>query len=157
QSEFVGAFFFGLGALCGLATLASAWLAGRHGAKAERWTGMDRLLGTALVAVLHVTQPVARAWGWFRGKLSLRHQSLPYRATDKFYGNLAQREQWLTRLESLLRDSGWMARPSDSFTQTDLDIVGPGPFAFRLQSVCEEHLEQARFFLSYRILLRWRL
>jgi glycosyltransferase involved in cell wall biosynthesis len=157
ESEFIGAFFFGLGALCGLGTLTSAWLAGIYAANAERWTGTHRLLGTLLVATLHLAQPVARAWGWFRGKLSLRCQPLPYRADDKLYGHLAQREQWLTRLESLLRHSGWIVRPSDSFTQTDLDILGPGPFAFHVQSLCEEHLDKAKFYLRYRVSIRCRL
>jgi glycosyltransferase involved in cell wall biosynthesis len=156
QSGVVGTIFFILGALCGLGTLSSAWLAGRNAAKMERWTGGQRFGGTFLVAALHIAQPMARAWGWFRGRLSLGREALPYQATDRLYGYLGHREEWLARLQILLRHSGWVARPSDSFSESDLEIVGPGPFAFQLQSVCEEYLDKGRYLLSYRIRPQWK-
>src|SRR5262249_7181962 len=66
-------------------------------------------------------------------------------------------EEWLSRFETLLRHSGWIARPSDCFSESDLEIVGPGPFAFQVQSVCEEYLEKGRFYVSYRVRAQWKL
>jgi hypothetical protein len=80
----------------------------------------------------------------------------PYHTIDRLYGNLDQREMWLDRLETLARNSGWIARPSCSFSPFDLEILGPGPVKLQLQSVYEENLERGQHYVRYQIRARFK-
>jgi hypothetical protein len=139
-----------------LTTLTAAGVTGNYAAKLERWRGLERVCGAALVAILHIGQPLARAWGRTVGWLKLRQEPPLYQMVDRLYGNLAQREQWLERVAILARHSGWIVRPSCSFSSFDLEILGPGPMLLRLQSAYEENLERGQHYVRYRITARFK-
>jgi glycosyltransferase involved in cell wall biosynthesis len=156
QSEIVGTILLSIAAVGWLGTASAAWVAGSHAASAERWQRFDWLRGVLLIGLLHLIQPMARWLGRLRGWLELCRQPHTYSSTQRLYGNLAQREKWLHRLESHLCRCGWIARPSCPFDRADLDILGPGPFSFQLQSVCEEELKNNQHYVRYRVLAKWK-
>jgi hypothetical protein len=70
----------------------------------------------------------------------------------RLWGNMSQRGEWLDRFQKQLGRFGWIVRPSCSFSSADLDIVGPGPVRFQIESICEENLEKGHHFLRYRVI-----
>jgi hypothetical protein len=140
-----------------LPTLGAACAAGRHAARARRWTGPKRRRGAALVAFLHLAQPWARLHGRLKGWRATRHSTVPPFPTEqKVWGNLTQREQWLLRLHSHLQHCGWNARTGSDWSPDDLLIDGPGPCRVTLTSVAEERLEKGFFFVRWRIHTRYK-
>jgi hypothetical protein len=151
QFDVLGMLFAFLGLGCILGTASAATLAGIHAAREERWHGLRALLGALVTAFLHVAQPCARAWGRFKGWRELRREPPLYTPVQRLWGTIGHRDEWLRRYEHHLRRFGWQARSSCSFAQADLDIVGPGPLHFKIDSVCEERLKQGQHYLRYRV------
>ncbi|HEY2253510.1 MAG TPA: hypothetical protein VGH74_20690, partial [Planctomycetaceae bacterium] len=73
---------------------------------------------------------------------------------QRLYGNLTQREAWLESLQEHLRSCGWVAAECHEWDDADLEILGPGPYTARLCSLYEEDLENARYYVRYRITAR---
>jgi len=90
---------------------------------------------------------LGRLKGWWHA----RRTPNEFAADQRLYGNLTQREAWLNRLEEHLNACGWIARPSCSWDEADLDVLGPGPYRLQLTSVYEENIEESRHFVRYRI------
>jgi hypothetical protein len=49
-----------------------------------------------------------------------------------------------------------MARPCGEWDDADIEVLGPGPFAFRLCSVYEEDLQRALHYVRFRITARMK-
>ncbi len=115
----------------------------------------DPVLGRAflLITALQILQPLARAWGHVIGAWRTRG-SPPIPSVRRLYGNLVQRETWLTRLERHAQDCGWSCQPSSDWDVADLDILGPGPYRLQLCSVYEDDVEHGRHFVRYRVTAR---
>jgi hypothetical protein len=135
-----------------MATLAAATACGWHAVRVKRWRGRRAFRGGAVVALLHILQPLARAAGRFKGWRRTRKEACgDFPAEQKLWGNLAQRQAWLDRLVEHLNDCGWAARAGGEWDRGDILIDGPGPHRLRLTSVAEERLEKGYFFVRYRV------
>ena len=77
-------------------------------------------------------------------------------AAKRLYGNLWTRQQWLDSMQIHLKAAGWVARPSDDWATTDLEITGPGPCKAWLSSVYEDDVEHAAHYVRYRVTVRRR-
>jgi glycosyltransferase involved in cell wall biosynthesis len=149
----------GLLAIAGLmggASVIAALLAGRCAVASKQWRGMDKWKGFLLVSFLHLAQPVARTWGRLKGWWQLRGERFHYPASQQLWGNLSQRETWLGRLETQLRNCGWIARTNTDWESSDITVEGPGPVRLAMLSVCEENLERAEHYVRYRIAAQWK-
>ena len=111
-----------------LACMGSALLCATHASRRKQWTGWTRVRGTALIAFLHVAQPVSRAWGRFQGWRSIRRNRTEFPVTQRLYGNLLQRSALLDGLPDHLKACGWVGVPGDEWSDHDLEIPGPGPY-----------------------------
>ena len=109
------------------------------------------ILPLVLVGLLHVLQPIARAVGRVRGRWRLRKEPLEFPADELLTGNLTKRDLWLHRLLSHMNSCGWIARAANEWDDTDIDVLGPGPYNLTLTSVYEEHLEHSRHYVRYRV------
>lgn len=132
-------------------TFAAAAIPAVQAAKEKQWRGLDWWQGCATVAWLHLLQPLARTWGRVRGWLSTRQLPPLYSSTQRLWGNLIQRDEWLSRLPEHLQTCGWIARPSSDWDDDDLEVLGPGPYVVKLRSVYEEDLERGRHFVRFQI------
>ena len=135
-------------------TVASALSAGVRAVRSKKWTGENRLRGLLLVSMLHILQPLSRARGRVVGTWLARKQPNLFPATKRLYGNLWTREQWLTHMQVHLKTAGWVARPSDDWQETDLEITGPGPCSATLTSVYEDDVAHATHYVRYRVTAR---
>ncbi len=135
-------------------TLGSAAIAGVTAGRSKRWTGATLWKGRAVVAWLHIAQPMARTVGRLRGLWAARQLPELFRSEERMYGNLAQRELWLESLQNHLRACGWVCRECDEWTGADLEILGPGPCTARLCSLYEEDLEHGQYYVRYRVIAR---
>ncbi|MDB6036299.1 MAG: glycosyl transferase family 2, partial [Verrucomicrobiales bacterium] len=151
RSSLVAAIFGAIGFVCLVGSVSAAVIAGIHAAKSERWRGPVRLRGITIIALLHLAQPFARAWGRIKGWWKLKQAPPLYSANQRIWGNISQREEWLSRLQLHLERFGWLVRPSCSFDKADLDILGPGPVRLQIESACEENLEKGHHFIRYRV------
>ena len=122
--------------------------------RSKKWTGENRLRGLLLVSMLHILQPLSRARGRVVGTWLARKQPNLFPATKRLYGNLWTREQWLTHMQVHLKTAGWVARPSDDWQETDLEITGPGPCSATLTSVYEDDVAHATHYVRYRVTAR---
>jgi hypothetical protein len=141
-------------ALAGLMLLLSAGaslLAGWRGVLQKRWTGTLRWRGLALVSLLHLLQPLARAAGRIQGMWHLRKGRWEYPDTELLYGNLEKRERWLERLLAHMKSCGWIARPCSGWDDGDIEVLGPGPHRLKLTSVYEDVLERGEHYVRFRI------
>lgn len=134
-----------------LLSATAALLAGWRAVLQKRWSGSQRWRGLALVGLLHLCQPLARAAGRLQGLWHLRADGWEYPETDRLYGNLAKRERWLHDLLAHMKSCGWIARPCNAWDNGDLEVLGPGPYRLKLTSVYEEVLERGEHYVRYRI------
>jgi hypothetical protein len=114
-------------------------------------TALDRLSGAAKakrvlgVAKLHFLQPWARWWGRVTGMAEWRRRhAWPRHAEGSLWSGWDRRDEWLTELTRLLRETGMEVTPDEHWGRHDLKIAAyPGCKAY-LQSVVE-HQSQIRF------------
>ena len=142
---------FGLVGLMSLLTAGASLLAGWRAVQVKRWRGVKLWGGLALVSLLHILQPVARAFGRLKGWWRLRKQPLEFPAVELLAGDLTKRDLWLRRLVAHMTSCGWIAQPCDEWDDADIEVLGPGPYRLKLSSVYEEHLEHARHYVRFRI------
>jgi O-antigen biosynthesis protein len=148
---FLGTGLIGLSALMVLLTTGASLLAGWRAIKIKRWCGPRRWRGLAVVSLLHILQPLARAMGRTQGRWRLRKQSLEFPGDELLAGDLTKRDVWLHRLLTHMKSCGWIARPGNEWDDADIEVLGPGPYTLRLTSVYEEHLEHSRHYVRYRV------
>ncbi len=134
--------------------LAAARLVAQHATLVKRWNGPESAKARALVAFLHIAQPLARASGRFMGCLRSHAYAHEFPATLRLWGNLNQRHQWLLNLQKQLTIAGWVAKPGSEWAGVDLQILGPGPCRATLTSVYEDYLEKGYHFVRYRVAVR---
>lgn len=137
-------------------TLGSALLCATHTTHRKSWKGTQRIKGILLVAALHLLQPLARARGRFKGWWAERKVNHEFPPSQRLYGNLLQRSQLLEGLQGHLRACGWLSRPSDDWSETDLEIPGPGPCRLFLTTVYEDDVEHGCHYVRYRITSRMK-
>lgn len=133
-----------------LATVASAALPAVHAVRVKRWLGKRRRQGLAMITWLHITQPLARAYGHALGWWRTRGAP-DYPPARILFGNLSQRDVWLERVLRHLTACGWVCRPCSDWGIADIDILGPGPYALQLCSVYEDDVENGRHFIRFRV------
>ena len=139
------------GSLMLLLCLGSAVLCAVQASRRAPWTGLKRVCGILTVAFLHLTQPLARAWGRLKGWWAERHLRFAFPSAQRLYGNLLQRDQLLTGLPQHLRSCGWMCRPASEWSDADLEIPGPGPYRAFLTTVYEDDVAHTCHYIRYRI------
>lgn len=66
-------------------------------------------------------------------------------------GDLAKREVWLNRLLEHMKSCGWVARRSSEWDDSDIEVLGPGPYTLKLTSVYEEDLQRALHYVRFRV------
>ena len=152
--DWVGHMFTGMAVLMMLLSAGAASLAGWRAANQKRWPGGERWRGIALVSLLHVLQPLARAAGRLKGAWHLRKETWGFPATELLYGNLEKRDRWLKRLLVHMRSCGWIAQPCNEWDDCDIEVLGPGPHRLKLTSVYEEVLEREQHYVRYRVTVR---
>lgn len=142
------------GAVMTVAMLAAAAVPALHVGRASGWRGSRLWHARLLIAWLNLLQPLARACGRIRGWWHTRRKVAGFRAEQRLWGNLAQRERWLEQLATHLRACGWVCQPTCDWGDADLDILGPGPYRLQLCSVYEEVLEKGAHYVRYRVTAR---
>ena len=150
----VGHTLVSLASMMTLLSVGAALLAGWRGVSQKRWRGRERRRGLALISLLHLLQPLARAAGRIKGIWHLRKDTWEYPDTELLYGNLEKRERWLRRLLSHMEECGWQARPCNEWDDGDIEILGPGPHRLKLASVYEEVLERAQHYVRFRVTVK---
>jgi GT2 family glycosyltransferase len=143
-------------AFCLMALLAAsgAATAGWFACQQKKWRGWDAWRGGALVAFLHLAQPVVRAAGQVLGSWETRGRHERWPAEQHVWGNMEQRERWLHRLADHIRCCGWKCREGCAWGPHDLEVLGPGPRKLYLSSVTEERLDKGWFQLRFRVTSR---
>jgi hypothetical protein len=101
--------------------------------------------------MLHLLQPMARTVGRIKGRMSLRKAPPMFSDADLLEGDLAKREVWLNKLLEHMRSCGWVARRSSEWDNSDIEVLGPGPYTLKLTSVYEEDLQRALHYVRFRI------
>ena len=140
-----------------LLTIATALMAGARGVQNKRWKGKDRWRGLLTVAALHILQPLSRTVGRIKGRFQLRKTPLLFAETDLLVGNLDKRDAWLNKLLEHMRECGWVARRSSEWDDSDIEILGPGPYTLTLTSVYEEDLQRGLHYVRYRVQPKMKL
>ena len=138
-------------------TISAALMAGARGVQNKRWKGKDRWRGLLTVAALHILQPLSRNAGRIKGRLHLRKTPLLFAEADLLVGNLAKRDTWLKKLLEHMRECGWVARESSEWEESDIEILGPGPYTLTLTSVYEEDLQRGLHYVRYRVKPKMKL
>ena len=136
--------------------LGSALLAGWRAMRTKGWKTM-RWRGFAVVSLLHMLQPLARAWGRFQGRWHLRKDPAMFSETDLLEGDLAKRDVWLHKLVAHMKSCGWVARACSEWDDADIEVLGPGPYTLKLCSVYEEDLQRALHYVRYRVTAKMKL
>ena len=134
-----------------LVALGTALLAGWRGVQNKRWKGWEKWKGLGLVGLLHMLQPLARAAGRVKGRWDLRRNPLKFPAIDLLEGDLPKRDIWLKKLLAHMKSCGWMAEPCSEWDDSDIQVLGPGPYTLKLTSVYEEDLQRALHYIRYRV------
>ena len=147
----LGVGMLSLSALMVALTTGASLLAGWRAVKTKRWQGVARWRGLALVSLLHILQPLARAIGRVKGRWRLRKQPLEFPAGELLAGDLIKRDVWLHRLLAHMKSCGWIARAANEWDNADIEVLGPGPYTLRLTSVYEEHLEHSRHYVRFHV------
>ncbi|MGZ8899500.1 MAG: glycosyltransferase [Limisphaerales bacterium] len=138
-------------------SVVAATVAGIRAVQNKRWKGRDRWRGLWTVAWMHLLQPLARTAGRIKGRWQLRKTPLGFSETDLLLGNLEKREVWLNRLLTHMQSCGWVARRSSEWEDSDIEILGPGPYTLTLTSVYEEDLQRALHYVRYRVTPKMKL
>jgi hypothetical protein len=58
---------------------------------------------------------------------------------------------WLNKLLDHMKECGWMARHSNEWEDSDITVLGPGPYTLTLTSVYEEDLQRGLHYVRYRV------
>jgi O-antigen biosynthesis protein len=147
-------------ALAGLGVVASATVCLEAGL---RMSARDELRGSARaqrvlgVAALHGIQPWARWAGRFKGSWRCRKERpWPGAARGVLWAGWDRRNEWLTQLTRLLRETGMEVTDDDVWGRHDLFIRAHPGYTAVLESVVE-HQSQIRFRAKIRTPLRLRL
>jgi hypothetical protein len=138
-------------------SVSSALLSGWRAVLNKRWRGNDRWKGLAMVAALHLLQPLSRTVGRIKGRRVLKTSHLHFPDSDLLEGDLAKRDIWLQRLMAHMRSCGWVVRPCSEWDNGDIEVLGPGPFTLKLTSVYEEDLQRALHYIRYRVDYKMKL
>ncbi len=138
-------------------SVAAALMAGARGVQNKRWKGRERWRGLFMVAMLHLLQPLARTKGRVQGRMKLRKTPLMFSETDLLEGNLAKRDIWLNNLLEHMRSCGWVAERSSEWENSDIKVLGPGPYTLTLTSVYEEDLQRALHYIRFRVTPKMKL
>ena len=149
----------GMVALAGLMTvvaLGTALLAGWRGVRNKRWRGAKRWKGLAVVGLLHMLQPIARAAGRVKGRRDLRKNPIEFPEEDLLEGDLPKRDAWLKRVLAHMKSCGWVAEPCSEWDDGDIQVLGPGPYTLKLTSVYEEDLQRALHYVRYRVTFKMK-
>jgi len=154
---FLGPALLGISALMFALTAGTCLLAGWRGVQNKRWEGADKWRGLSIVALLHLLQPLARTIGRMKGRRELRDAKFEFPDSDLLEGDLAKRELWLHRLLAHMKSCGWVARASSEWDDSDIEILGPGPYTLKLTSVYEEDLQRALHYVRYRVTPKMKL
>jgi O-antigen biosynthesis protein len=152
----VGLGLLALSALMVALSLGSSLLAGWRALQVKRWRGSERWRALFLVSALHLLQPVARTLGRIKGRWHLRKSPWSFPETDLLEGDLVKRDLWLKRLLSHMRSCGWVVRPCSEWDDSDIEVLGPGPYKLKLASVYEEDLQRALHYVRYRVTVRMK-
>jgi glycosyltransferase involved in cell wall biosynthesis len=147
----LGRGLLGLASAMLLLSATTSLLAGWRAVQQKRWSGSQRWRGLALVSLLHLWQPLARAAGRLKGIWHLRTHHWEYPDADLLYGNLDKRERWLQNLLAHMKSCGWIARACNEWDTGDIEVLGPGPYRLKLTSVYEEVLERGEHYIRFRI------
>ncbi|MEX2214878.1 MAG: glycosyltransferase [Phycisphaeraceae bacterium] len=151
MSPLSGAILLSLATAMIATTVGVAMIPASHAVKTHRWRGLQRAKGFLLVTTMHILQPLVRAAGYLRGLWDTRGAPDPTPPVERVWGNLAQRQEWLDRLQDHLRACGWICKPSEPWSETDIDVEGPGPCRVTLCSTYEENLEKGRHYVRFRV------
>src|SRR5687767_13679761 len=138
-------------------SIGSALLAGWRAVQNKRWKGGERWKGLGIVALLHLLQPLARTAGRIKGRLQLRKAPPSFSDTELLEGNLEKRDLWLKRLLEHMKSCGWVARRSSEWEDSDIEVLGPGPYTLTLTSVYEEDLQRGLHYIRFRVKPRMKL
>jgi hypothetical protein len=126
-------------------------LAGFRGVRNKRWKGAQKWRGMAVIGLLHLLQPIARTVGRIKGRSHLRKVPVYFSETDLLEGDLVKRDVWLNRLLEHMKSCGWVARRSSEWQDSDIEVLGPGPYTLTLTSVYEEDLQRALHHIRFRV------
>lgn len=133
-----------------IATVASAMIPALQAVRLHNWSGAARSKGFAIITLLHMLQPLARASGFVRGWWRVRHERGRVEEEACVWGNLGDRQRWLEKMFEHLRACGWIGQPSSEWDEDDIDVLGPGPYVIRLRSVYEDDLPRGAHRLRFR-------
>jgi GT2 family glycosyltransferase len=140
-----------MGAVLVAFTLGSALLCAVHASHRKPWKGYGRVRGVLLIALLHVLQPLARGLGRWKGWRAERRLPHRFPPSQRLYGNLLQRSALLDGLQDHLRSCGWISHPADEWSESDIEIPGPGPYRLAITTVYEDDVAHACHYMRYRI------
>jgi glycosyltransferase involved in cell wall biosynthesis len=154
RSPWPGLGVLALAGLMAVLTAGAAATAGWYACRDKKWRGWDAWRGSVLVAMLHLAQPLARAYGQGLGWWATRGMPVRWPAEQCVWGNLEQRDRWLERLAEHTRRCGWDCREGSVWGTHDLEVQGPGPYRVYLRSVAEERLEKGWFHVRFRVMAR---
>jgi glycosyltransferase involved in cell wall biosynthesis len=149
--NWLGDALVGLSVIMMALSAGAALLAGWRGVRQKRWQGLQSWRGLALISLLHLLQPFARAAGRIKGSWHLRKVKWEFPDSDLLYGNLEKRERWLQRMVLHMRECGWRAQPANEWDNADIEVLGPGPHRLKLTSVYEEVLEHTQYYVRYQV------
>jgi glycosyltransferase involved in cell wall biosynthesis len=141
----------GAGILQLLLGVGSAVLCATQSSRRAPWKGLQRTRGVTTVSFLHLAQPLARAWGRIKGWWAQRNEEIIFPPSRRLYGNLLQRDQFLHRLPEHLKSCGWMCDLSSEWSETDLEIPGPGPCRLSITTVYEDDVAHSCHYIRYRV------
>jgi GT2 family glycosyltransferase len=132
-------------------SVGSAMVAGMHAARVGKWKRCQKTRAFWIVTILHLLQPLARAWGRIQGHPHAAREEKPYPASARLYGNLWQRHQWLEGMQVHGKMAGWVIRPGTDWEEFDLQVMGPGPCTLQITTVYEDDVAHLCHYMRYRI------
>jgi O-antigen biosynthesis protein len=147
----LGFALLGATALMSALSIATGLLAGWRAVRNKRWHGAQLIRGLLMVGLLHLLQPLARTRGRMKGRLELRKVPPYFSDSDLLEGNLEKRELWLNKLLDHMKSCGWVARHANEWDESDIEVLGPGPYRLTLTSVYEEDLQRALHYVRFHI------
>src|SRR5262249_8016138 len=101
-AEFTWPFWLSVGVGMLLVSVIAALIPGIEAARKKKWQGPRKCIGIAIVAFLHIAQPLARMLGFVSGWWATRNQKLGLKAAYRVWGNMEQRSLWLEHFQDYL-------------------------------------------------------